>query len=94
MSDARRSELLASLAVVPAEVATAARVADGRPVPDGEWTADLVVRHLIAVETEVHQARLRDLDTVEDPQWSWVEPPPWLGEPGLTIDELLDRFAA
>ena len=88
-----RADLLRALASVPAEVATAARAASGRPVPDGEWTAGLVVRHLIAVETEVHLARLHDLATQDDPRWGWVEPPPWTGEPALTMDDLLERFA-
>lgn len=40
-----------------------------RPVPAGEWGAREVARHLIAGETDVHQARLHDLATTDDPHW-------------------------
>ena len=63
-------------------------------IPAGAWGPNEVVRHLIAVELEVHQSRLRDLATSEEPQWVWAEPGPWPGEPERTLDELLDRFAA
>ena len=58
-----RAALLADLTGFPERLASAARAAAGRPVPDGEWGRNEVVRHLIAVETEVHQARLADLAT-------------------------------
>ena len=61
---------------------------------DGEWTPEQVVRHLIAVETGVHQARLRDLATVAEPRWDWTEPGPWSDEPELGLDGVLARFAA
>ena len=92
VSDARQ-ELLASLASMPERLATAARAAATRRVPAGEWTAEQVVRHLIAVETDVHQARLHDLATRPDPRWSWTEPGPWPGEPELDLKALLRRFA-
>lgn len=87
-----RHALLASLAAVPDRVAVAALAAVTRPVPSGEWTAEQVVRHLVAVETEVHQARLRDLATQREPQWSWTEPGPWPGEPDLGLAGVLRRF--
>jgi hypothetical protein len=88
------AEVLAALAAFPARLAGAADAAAGRPVPAGAWTPDLIVRHLIAVEVDVHQARLRDLATsVEEPRWSWTEPAPWTGEPSLGLAALLDRFA-
>jgi DinB superfamily len=90
---APRDGLLASLAVVPDRVAVAARAASVRPVAPGEWTTEQVVRHLIAVETDVHQARLRDLATIDEPRWSWTEPGPWSGEPDLDLDGVLRRFA-
>lgn len=89
-----RPALVAALAGFPPRVGEAARAIDGHSVPAGEWTPELVVRHLIAVETGVHQARLRDLATLDDPRWSWTEPAPWTGEPSLDLDALLDRFAA
>ncbi len=83
-----------ALASFPARLASAARAAVGRPVPDGEWTPEQVVRHLIAVEADVHQARLRDLATTDRPEWSWTEPGPWTGESELGLDGVLERFAA
>jgi DinB superfamily len=88
-----RDGLLASLAAAPDRVAVAARAAAVRPVAPGEWTPEHVVRHLIAVETGVHQARLRDLATINEPRWSWTEPGPWSGEPDLDLDGVLRRFA-
>ena len=43
-----RAELLAALTAFPDRVAAAARAASDRPVPDGEWGPEQVVRHLIA----------------------------------------------
>ena len=83
-----------ALASFPERLASAARAAVGRPVADGEWTPELVVRHLIAVEADVHQARLRDLATTDRPEWSWTEPGPWTGESELGLDGVLERFAA
>ena len=64
--DARRSlatvtgetaALVETFARFPARLAAAAkaRVAEWRPIPDGEWAPAETVRHLIAVEDEVHQ---------------------------------------
>ena len=89
-----RDELVAALAAFPDRLSSAARAVADRPVPDGEWSPDLVVRHLIAVEIEVHQARFADLDASPSPTWDWAEPGPWPGEPELTLEELLTRFTA
>ena len=86
--------LLANLAGFPDRLASAARSAADRPTPDGEWTPEQVVRHLIAVESGVHQARLRDLATVAEPRWDWIEPGPWPEEPELGLGGVLARFAA
>lgn len=93
MTRSRRA-LIERLASFPERVATAARAVDGAPLPDGEWTPEEVVRHLIAVETGVHQARLLELAVNDDPSWSWVEPRPWTGEPDLDLDGVLERFSA
>lgn len=85
---------LATLAGFPDRLASAARAAVARPTPDGEWTPEQVVRHLIAVETGVHQARLRDLATVAEPRWDWTEPGPWQDEPDLGLEGVLARYAA
>ena len=55
---AARDGLVDRFAAYPERVANAARAAS--PIP-GEWTPEQVVRHLIAVETIVHQARLVDV---------------------------------
>ena len=91
---AERDELLDRLAAFPAVVARAARSAAERRTPDGEWTPEQVARHLIAVDLEVHQARLRDLAADDEPSWSWQEPGPWPGEPDLGLEGVLARFAA
>jgi len=88
-----RGGLLASLAAVPDRVAAAARAAAVRPVAPGAWTIEQVVRHLVAVETDVHQARLRDLATIDEPRWTWTEPGPWSGEPDMDLEGVLLRFA-
>lgn len=88
-----RDGLLAALGAVPDRIAVAARAAATRPVPAGEWSAEQVVRHLVAVEADVHQARLHDLATVAEPRWTWTEPGPWSGEPDLDLDGVLRRFA-
>jgi len=56
------------------------------------------VRHLIAVEEEVWQPRLRQLIDEDEPRWPWAEPDRWQGLPEASLDELLavhaDRRAA
>lgn len=88
-----REAVLAALEAFPAHLSAAAVAAADRPVPAGEWGPNEVVRHLIACEIDVHQARLADLETKPAPEWGWAEPAPWPGEPDLTLAELLDRFA-
>ena len=94
-----REVLVVALAAFPGRLAVAAQAvasdlaAGGRAVPAGEWGPPEVVRHLIAVETDVHQARLADLAATDDPHWDWTEPGPWPGEPGCSLAGLLDRFA-
>jgi hypothetical protein len=81
------------LATFPARLGAAARAAPPiRPAPD-EWAPAEVVRHLIAVEEEVWQHRLRQLETEEHPHWRWVEPGQWLGAAGAGLDELLAEHA-
>ena len=77
------------LAGFPARLALAARSApQARPAPE-EWAPAEIVRHLIAVEEEVWQRRLRQLDTEEHPRWRWVEPGQWLGADGADLDQIL-----
>jgi hypothetical protein len=93
VSSSHRATLVSSLRAFPVALGDAVRATEGRRVPPGEWGPTEVVRHLIAVEIEVHQARLRDLETKRGPHWSWAEPGPWPGEPSLTLEGLLGRFA-
>ncbi|CAN5515427.1 hypothetical protein BH20CHL7_BH20CHL7_17750 [soil metagenome] len=88
-----RETILAGLAGFPARLRSAAVAAEVRPVPAGEWGPHEVVRHLIACEIDVHQARLADLATVAAPTWGRAEPAPWPGEPEFSLTALLDRFA-
>jgi hypothetical protein len=90
---AERAELLDRFETFPERVARAARDAATRPTPHGEWTPEQVVRHLINVDLQVHQARLRDVAGDTEPSWSWTEPGPWADEPGLGLDGVLGRFA-
>lgn len=89
-----RDGRLQRLAAFPEVVAGAARSAAARPVVDGEWTPQQVVRHLIAVDLEVHQRRVRDLAIEDEPIWSWQEPGPWPDEPTLDLAGVLDRFVS
>ena len=84
---------LAEFAGFPAQLAAVAWAVARRPVPQGEWTPEQVVRHLIAVETKVHHRRLDDLHRFPSPHWSWTEPGPWDGEPELGLVGVLQRFA-
>ena len=89
-----RRALVTALAGYPHRLANAAHDAATRPTVDGEWTPAEVVRHLIAVETGVHQARLLDIAIDDGPRWDWTEPRPWPGEPDLDLEGVLERFAA
>lgn len=93
---ARAADAAAQAADAAAQAADAAGPPPGAagPPSTGDWGSNEVVRHLIAVEVEVHQARLTDIATVAEPRWSWTEPGPWPGEPSLSLDDVLDRFAA
>jgi hypothetical protein len=89
-----RADLVVALTAFPGRLEAAARAAATRPTPAGEWGPAEVVRHLIACETDVHQARIADLATLDDARWDWAEPGPWPGEPELTLDALLELFAS
>lgn len=90
---ADRDSIIEPFASFPGRLVEAARAADGRPVPAGEWTPELVVRHLIAVEGEVWRARLAELAAGGEPRWSRVEPEPAPGFLDAPLDDLLDVFA-
>jgi hypothetical protein len=90
----RRAELLARFTESRPRIERAARAADGATdLPSGEWSAREVVLHLVAVETEVFQARLADLRRCRDPLWRWVEPGTYDGPGGETLDDAIALFA-
>jgi hypothetical protein len=83
----------ARLAALPSRLAAAARGAPQEPPAPGEWSPAEIVRHLIAVEEQVWQRRLRQLETEGHPRWQWVEPGQWLGASGASLDDVLAKQA-
>jgi hypothetical protein len=90
MSD--RDGLVVALASVPPRLRVAATGAPAEPPAPGEWAPPDVVRHLIAVEEEVWHSRLDQLDAEDHPSWRWLEPERWTGEPGASLERLLERY--
>lgn len=89
---AGREALVERFASFPGKLAEDARAAEGRPVPTGEWAPAEVVRHLLAVERVVWQARLRDLTMFDEPHWMRTEPGLGAGFEDASLDEILDAF--
>jgi len=89
---ADRAALVERLASFPDRLSEAARAAEGRPVPDGEWIPSLVVRHLMAVEGEVWLSRLATLVAGGEPHWSRMEPGPLPGFDDASLDDVLGFF--
>jgi hypothetical protein len=87
-----RDALVERFASFPRRLAEVARLSEGRPVAPGEWTTTEVVRHLVAVESMVWQARLRDLATLEEPHWTRTEPGLGHGFKKASLDEALEAF--
>jgi hypothetical protein len=87
-----RAKLVERLTKFPDHLAEAARAAEGRPVPAGEWTPAEVVRHLMAVEGEVWLSRLATLAASGEPHWSWVEPGPLPGFEDASLDDVIGLF--
>jgi hypothetical protein len=75
------------------EAAAIPAAASPHPGED-EWGVSEIVRHLIAVESEVHQRRQADVATLDDPEWSWTEPGQAPGYDDATLEEILAAFAA
>jgi hypothetical protein len=83
------------LASFPSRLRSAAEAAGAVPATlaePGEWTPIEIVRHLIAVEEEVWQVRLRQLGTEDHPRWRWAEPAQWLGSPDADLEAILDTY--
>lgn len=92
MIDVERVELLAKFAGYPGELAAAVERAAGEPMDPGEWGPAEVVRHLIAVEREVWQARLAQLAIEVDVRWTWIEPGLARGFDDAPLDEIVRAF--
>jgi hypothetical protein len=90
-----RAALVEAFASFPVRLAAAAkaRVAEWRPIPEGEWGPNEVVRHLIAVEDDLHRRRLAQVAKQDDPQWTWTEPGFSPGTEAATLLEVLTTFA-
>ena len=87
-----RVGLVATFADFPERIGAAARAASDRPAAPGEWGAAEIVRHLIAVEDEVWQARLASAAVEDVPHWSWTEPGLAPGFDGLPIEAVVEAF--
>lgn len=83
-----------ALAELPARAAHAAgrHIDPGVSRTPGEWSAREVLLHLIAVEIDVWQPRLRALEAEAFPSWPWVEPGLWNGPEGVTFAGALDVY--
>jgi hypothetical protein len=93
VTPAERAALVERFRAGPKQVAGLAPAAASRSgqKPEG-WSEREIVAHLVRVDEEVFQVRLRDLRGPTEPQWSWVEPG---AEPGgATLDALVARFTA
>ena len=88
-----RDELIRSFAEFPDRLTGAARTSADRPRVDGDWGPAENVRHLIAVEAEVWQARLARVVVEDDPHWTWTEPGLAPGFDGASLQTILAAFA-
>ena len=88
-----RTTLLEMFATFPERLREAAGVAPERPTPPGQWGPAEIVRHLIAVESEVWQSRLARVAAEDDPHWPWTEPGLAVGFDGASPDAVLAAFA-
>jgi hypothetical protein len=87
-----RAELVEAFAGFPDRLGLAARATADRPVVAGAWGPAEVIRHLIAVEGEVWQARLARVATEDDPHWAWTEPGLAPGFDDAPLDAILSAF--
>lgn len=93
-----RAALVEAFAGFPVRLAEAAQAADaadavGPRGPAGEWGPSEVVRHLIAVESEVWASRLDQIARVDDPHWPWTEPGLAAGFDDEALSAVLAAFA-
>ena len=88
-----RAELIEAFAGFPTGLAAAIGRASGVPIDPEEWGPAEVVRHLIAVEREVWQARLAQLAAEDDVRWIWIEPGLAPGFDDAPLDDIVRAFA-
>ena len=89
-----RETRLEAFAGFPGRLDPLAREASRVAAPPGEWGPAEIVRHLIAVERVVWQARFSEVALEDDPQWGWTEPGPEPGLEGASLEAILAAFAA
>lgn len=89
-----RAGLARRLVGAPARIRRAALAAETATPAPGDWTAQQVVLHLVAVETLVFQRRLEALSGPGSPSWEWLEPGPADAGEGETLTDSLLQFAA
>jgi hypothetical protein len=77
----------------PVRLADTALAVDPRLVPAGEWGPREVVRHLIAVESEVWASRFAQVSRSDDPHWGWTEPGLAADLVGEPLTAVLSAFA-
>ncbi len=81
------------LAAVSDRLTSAASSADRHPAATTEWSVRDVVLHMVAVEEEVWQPRLRQMAGEENPRWAWTEPGPARSGDGQSLAACLVTFA-
>lgn len=92
----QRTTLVERLDGGPAAIAEAARAveaAEARARPDA-WSARQNVAHLVLVERQVFQPRLRQLAAEGVPAWAWTEPASSDDPDVATLEAALATFAA
>ena len=89
-----REALLEAFGAFPQRLGSAARAAAGEPVAAGEWGPPEVVRHLVAVEREVWQARITQVAVEDNPHWGWTEPGLDPSLEGASLATILAAFEA
>lgn len=90
-------DILSKLSVVPTQIAAAAKRANGRPQPAGQWSLNMEIAHLAHVEAIIWQARLKQMAAEENPHWQWTEPPFeswWPLFESQSLEQLLTTLAA
>ena len=89
--------MLFKLSSIPSQIGEAAKHAEGKPQPAGQWTLNMEIAHLAYVEVAIWQARLKQIAAEDNPHWQWTEPPLeswWPLFESQPLEQLLATFAA